>query len=124
MTITDVRTVAVAVTDQSAALDFYVSTLGFDKRMDAPIDDQTRWVEVAPPDATTSIALTPASTSIESDSDTGIRLVTADAAREREVLLSRGVDVDELLLWPDAPPMFSFRDPDGNILYVVQTVSP
>jgi lactoylglutathione lyase len=33
---------------------------------------------------------------------------------------SRGVDVDEVLRWPDAPPMFAFRDQDGNGLEIVE----
>ena len=31
-----------------------------------------------------------------------------------------GVDVDELLLWDGVPPMFDFRDPDGNTYDVSQ----
>ena len=38
-TLTDVRCVAVPVRDQDAALSFYVDTLGFELRMDAPISD-------------------------------------------------------------------------------------
>ena len=49
--ITDVRTVAVTVTDQDRALSFYVDTLGFEKRLDAPISPTMRWIEVAPPGA-------------------------------------------------------------------------
>ena len=56
-TITDVRTVGVTVTDQDDAIAFYVDTLGFEKRLDAPISPTMRWIEVAPPGATTSIAL-------------------------------------------------------------------
>ena len=50
-TITDVRTIGVNVSDQDRALDFYVDTLGFEKRLDAPISPKMRWVEVAPPGA-------------------------------------------------------------------------
>lgn len=32
-----------------------------------------------------------------------------------------GVNVDELLDWPDAPLMFAFRDIDANALYLVET---
>ena len=32
----------------------------------------------------------------------------------------RGGDVDELLLWDGVPPMFSFRDPDGNALVITE----
>ena len=35
--ITAVATVGIPVTDQDRALEFYVDTLGLDKRMDAPV---------------------------------------------------------------------------------------
>ncbi|MGI8505945.1 MAG: VOC family protein [Solirubrobacteraceae bacterium] len=54
--ISDIRTVGVPVTDQSRSLDFYVGKLGFEKRLDAPFGDG-RWLEVAPPGGSTSIAL-------------------------------------------------------------------
>ena len=44
--ITAVGTVAVPVTDQDRAVEFYVGTLGFEKRRDLPFGD-ARWVEVA-----------------------------------------------------------------------------
>jgi len=46
--ITGVHTVGVPVTDQDRALDFYVGTLGFDKRLDADMGGGRRWIEVAP----------------------------------------------------------------------------
>jgi lactoylglutathione lyase len=47
--ITDVRTVGVPVTDQNRALAFYVQKLGFEKRLDAPVEQfGGRWIEVAP----------------------------------------------------------------------------
>jgi hypothetical protein len=36
-------------------------------------------------------------------------------------LRAAGVDVGDLLNFPNVPPMFSFKDPDGNTLYVVQS---
>ena len=56
-TITDVHTIGVNVTNQDDAISFYVATLGFEKRLDAPISPTMRWIEVAPPGATTSVAL-------------------------------------------------------------------
>ena len=39
----------------------------------------------------------------------------------RHTYQAAAVDVDpEALRFPGAPPMFGFRDPDGNRLYVVQ----
>ena len=52
-TITDVRTIGVNVANQDDAIAFYVATLGFEKRLDAPISPTMRWIEVAPPGAST-----------------------------------------------------------------------
>ena len=118
-TMTDVRTIGIDVTDQDAALGFFVDRLGFDKRLDAPVSPTMRWIEVAPPGATTSIALNRADAG-GSPTDTGIRFTVPDAAAEHAALSERGVAVGEILRWPDVPPMFSFDDPDGNRFYVVE----
>jgi len=119
-TMTDIRTIGVTVRDQDAALDFYVGTLGFEKRLDAPISPTQRWVEVAPRGATTSLALTAGEP--VGPTDTGIRFAVADAESERTALATRGVAVGQLLKWDQVPPMFEFDDPDGNHFYVVETV--
>jgi catechol 2,3-dioxygenase-like lactoylglutathione lyase family enzyme len=119
--ITDVRTVGVPVSDQSRSLDFYVHKLGFEKRLDAPFGNG-RWLEVAPPGATTSIALVSAPQGAPIGVDTGIRLSTVDAAADHAALLAGGVDADaEIIRMGDyVPPMFTFRDPDGNRLVIVE----
>jgi hypothetical protein len=53
--------------------------------------------------------------------DTGLRLATSDAQKAHESLQAAGVDVDEVLDITGAPPMFLFRDPDGNTLVIVET---
>jgi catechol 2,3-dioxygenase-like lactoylglutathione lyase family enzyme len=119
--ITGISTVAIPVTDQDRAVDFYVGKLGFEKHMDAPLPQLGgRWIVVAPPGATTTIALTPASEAGPAGTDTGVRLVTPNAAAAHEALSSAGVATDELLSWPGVPPMFTFRDPDGNQLYLIE----
>jgi len=118
--ISDVRTVAVPVRDQQRALDFYGGVLGFETRMDSPFPGG-RWIEVAAPGATTTIALAAAQEGTATGVDTGIRFTTADATADHSGLAAAGVDVDaEVLRFPGVPPMFSFRDPDGNTLYVVE----
>ena len=118
--ISDVRTVGVPVTDQQRALDFYRGVLGFETRMDSPFPGG-RWIEVAAPGATTTIALAAAREGTATGVDTGIRFSTADATADHTALAAAGVDVDaEVLRFPGVPPMFSFRDPDGNTLYVVE----
>jgi catechol 2,3-dioxygenase-like lactoylglutathione lyase family enzyme len=121
--ITGVRTVAVPVTDQDRALEFYVGKLGFEKRMDVPFGEGVRWIEVAPTGAATSIALFPGGGQASTGVDTGIRLSTTDAASDHASLLAQGVDVDpEVLRMASAPPMFRFRDQDGNGLVIVEDV--
>jgi lactoylglutathione lyase len=121
--ITDVRSVGVSVADQDRALDFYVDVLGFDKTMDAPISPTMRWIEVAPPGASTSLALTAADSGAKGPTDAGIRFTVHDATAEHATLRARGVRVGELLEWDGVPPMFPFDDPDGNRFYVVQDPS-
>ena len=118
--IDDVRTVGVPVTDQDRALAFYVETLGFEARLDAPYAEGKRWIEVAPAGAATTIALVPAREGVPAGVETGIRLQTSDADAVNANLRARGVDADEVLRWPGAPPMFAFRDQDGNGLEIVE----
>ncbi|WP_431915928.1 VOC family protein [Nonomuraea jabiensis] len=119
--VTGVRTVGVPVTDQDRAVEFYVGTLGLEKRLDAPVEQLGgRWIEVAPPGATTTIALILAAPGTAVGVETGIRLGTADAASLHKELVARGADADELLRWEGVPPMFALRDPDGNGLEIVE----
>jgi lactoylglutathione lyase len=121
--ITAVRTVGVPVTDQARALAFYGGVLGFETRVDAPFGGG-RWIEVAPPGAATTVALAPAPEGTSVGVDTGVRFTTADATADHATLGAAGVDVDpEVLRYPGVPPMFSFRDPDGNTLYLVEALS-
>jgi lactoylglutathione lyase len=122
-TITDVRTIAVDVSDQDRALAFFTDKLGFEMRLDAPISPTTRWIEVAPPGATTSIALNATEGAQDVGTDTGIRFTVPDATAEHAALEDRGVAVGDLLRWDDVPPMFAFDDPDGNRFYIVEEMA-
>jgi catechol 2,3-dioxygenase-like lactoylglutathione lyase family enzyme len=119
-TISDVATVTVPVVDQDRARDFYVDVLGFEVRLDVPMPTGGRWLTVAAPHAAVALAL---SAGGAGGTDTGIRFVAGDVAAEHAGLEARGADVDAILDWPGVPPMFSFRDVDGNTLYVVEAVS-
>jgi predicted enzyme related to lactoylglutathione lyase len=119
--ITGVRTVSVPVTDQDRALDFYQNKLGFEKRLDAAYGAGQRWIEVAPAGAATTLALVPPGQGGHAGIDTGIRFTTGDAEAERADLQAHGVDVDaEIMRWPGVPPMFGLRDPDGNVLRIIE----
>ncbi len=119
-TIADVRTIGINVANQDDAVAFYVTTLGFEKRLDAPISPTMRWIEVAPPGATTSIALQASDGAADVGVDTGIRFTVPDAEAEHATMRERGINVGEVLRWEGVPPMYSFDDPDGNRFYVVE----
>jgi lactoylglutathione lyase len=122
-TITDVRTIGINVTNQDEALAFYVETLGFEKRLDAPISPTMRWLEVAPAGASTSLALNATEDTADVGTDTGVRFTVPDAAVEHAAMRERGIAVGDLLRWDDVPPMFAFDDPDGNRFYIVEEPS-
>jgi lactoylglutathione lyase len=118
--ITDVRTIGINVTNQEDAVAFYVDTLGFEKRLDAPISPTMRWIEVSPPHATTSIALNADDGTTAVTTDTGIRFTVPDAEAEHAAMRKRGVNVGDVMRWDGVPPMYTFHDPDGNQFYIVE----
>ena len=115
--VTRMRTVGVPVSDQDKALEFFVGTLGFEKRLDARIGESFRWVTVAAPGASATVALI---ASPGTGADTGIRFLVPDAPAEHAAMRQRGIDVGDLLRWPGVPPMYEFNDPDGNKFEIVE----
>ena len=120
--ISNIGTVGVPVSDQDRALEFYGGTLGFETRMDAPYGEGERWIEVAPPGAATTIALVRAGQGAPIGVDTQVRFSTDDAEADHAALRAKGVDTDAEVM-PYPVPMFSFRDPDGNRLLIVERPS-
>jgi catechol 2,3-dioxygenase-like lactoylglutathione lyase family enzyme len=120
--ITQVGTVIVPVRDQDQALEFYVGKLGFEQRTDIPFGKNDRWLEVAPPGAATTVALIPPREGEPVGIDTHMAFTTADVDADHASLRDLGVDVDEevMRMGDPVPPMFFFRDPDGNRLLIVQ----
>jgi catechol 2,3-dioxygenase-like lactoylglutathione lyase family enzyme len=121
--ISKVGTVVVPVSDQERSIAFYVDTLGFEKRTDVPFGDGYRWVEVGPAGAETTIAIVPPPPGNPTgDVQTGIGLNTDDIDAVHADLKERGVDVDAEVsrMGDPVPPLFWFRDPDGNTLMVVE----
>jgi catechol 2,3-dioxygenase-like lactoylglutathione lyase family enzyme len=119
-----VNTVIIPVAEQDQAIAFYVETLGLEKRVDVPFaDDKYRWVEVAPEGADTTIAICPPGPGGQSgNKDTGISLQVDDIDAYYAELKEAGVDVDAEVsrMGDPVPPMFWFRDPEGNSLMVVE----
>jgi catechol 2,3-dioxygenase-like lactoylglutathione lyase family enzyme len=128
-----VQLVTIPTTDQARSLAFY-QTLGFEVRADFPWADDYRWIEVYPPNSSTGLALVPAGPD-PVGIRTGIILNTADIKTAHARMKALGVDVDSEVARVGSPfkvrigaveqaeprpPMFWFRDPDGNQLLLVQ----
>jgi len=128
-----VQLVTIPTTDQSRSLHFYRS-LGFEVRADFPWADGHRWIEVYPPSASTGLALVPAGPD-PIGVRTGIILNTTDIGAAHKNMKHLGIDVDEDIARIGSPakarigaveqaepqpPMFWFRDPDGNELLLVE----
>jgi catechol 2,3-dioxygenase-like lactoylglutathione lyase family enzyme len=126
--------VVVPSSDQDRSVAFYES-LGFEARNDIPFGDGYRWVEVYPPGGTAGIALVPPQQGRATTVETGIILNTDEIDATHAQMRSNGIDVDAEIARPGTsvkvrigavelagpqPPMFYFRDPDGNALLIVQ----
>ncbi len=101
-TVTNIGVAMFTVADQDAALAFYTEKLGFELRADIQFGEhlEYRWLEVAPPDSTARLALNP-----PMGQEPG----------------GGGIDLDaEPVRTPGAPLMFMVRDPDGNVVVVVE----
>jgi catechol 2,3-dioxygenase-like lactoylglutathione lyase family enzyme len=121
--ITQVGTVMVPVSDQDRAIAFYTDKLGFELRADIPFGNGDRWVEVAPAGATTTIAIVAPREGEAVGIETRVGFSTSDVDADHAGLRAAGVDVDaEVMRMGDpVPPMFFFRDLDGNKFMVVET---
>ncbi|MCW3068008.1 MAG: hypothetical protein JWL67_633 [Solirubrobacterales bacterium] len=121
--ITQIGTVIVPVSDQDRSLEFYVESLGFEKRSDTPFGNGDRWLEVAPVGAATTLAIVPPRPGEPTGIETRVGFASQDVDGDHASLLARGVDVDPEVsrMGDPVPPMFFFRDPDGNSFIVVAT---
>ncbi|MEJ2886251.1 VOC family protein [Actinomycetospora aeridis] len=119
-TVTNLGVAMFTVADQDAAIAFYTDKLGWELRGDTRFgeDGGARWVEVAPPGSTARLALNPPMGGQPGGG--GIGVETPDVRAEHARLREAGVDVDDVSDEPGAPTLFMFRDPDGNIVAVVQ----
>lgn len=115
--------VTLPVSDVDRAKSFYES-LGWRMDIDLVISDDFRNVQVTPPHSQCSIQFGKGRTTAEPGSAQGMILVVDDIDAARDDLVSRGVDVSEVV--EAKPPGFEsvegrsyfaraqFSDPDGN----------
>lgn len=121
-TLSHIGVVMFAVADQDAALAFYTEKLGFEVRSDSRFGehDEMRWLEVAPPGSRARLALNPPMGGEPGGGSIGVE--SADVLGEHARLSGiGGVDIDPApMRTPGAPLLFMMRDPDGNVVVVVE----
>ncbi|CAA9587389.1 MAG: hypothetical protein AVDCRST_MAG18-4117 [uncultured Thermomicrobiales bacterium] len=114
----------IPISDADRALDFYINTLGFEKRTDSGQADGSRLIEVAPPGARRSITLARARRPHQGGQGqqfAGIILGTTDIHATYQRLRARGVTFIEPPTAQRAGMLQAqFLDRDGNGLVLVQ----
>jgi lactoylglutathione lyase len=121
-TVSSIAVVMFTVADQDDALAFYRDRLGWEVRGDSRFGEngEHRWVEVAPPGSVARLALNPPMFDEPGGSSIGVE--TTDVVGEhRRLSAIGGIDLDpEPMRTPGAPLMFMLRDPDKNVVVVVE----
>src|SRR4051812_14077272 len=122
-TVSNLGVAMFTVADQDAALAFYTQKLGFEVRSDSTFGEngEMRWLEVAPPGSVARLALNPPMN--DTPGGSGIGVETKDVLGEHARLSAiGGIALDpEPMQMPGTPLMFMLRDPDGNVVVVVES---
>jgi catechol 2,3-dioxygenase-like lactoylglutathione lyase family enzyme len=126
--IAGIHSTTILVSDQDAALRFYVDTLGWEKRQDNRLGAM-RFLTVAPPGAQTSLVLgqpeiygkQPPTVLGGGEGNSGISLTTPDLTSTYQELVARGVQFKQS---PEKMPWGAlatwFTDPFGNEFFLAE----
>ena len=109
--------VPIPASDVDRAKAFYVDKVGFHLDHDVQPGNGMRVIQLTPPGSSCSILLGTGMGEISDmkpGSIKGLHLVVANVGKAREALISRGVDVGEIVAYPDGIKFAGFSDPDGN----------
>ena len=115
-----ISVVKLAVSDVDRAVDFYVNKLGWQKTMDMPMDDGSRWVTIAPSGGQASFTLSKEESGGSGSPEDGpsVILEVDDVFKTQETLSKAGVEFAG-----DASAMpwggwTMFKDSEGNLIGV------
>ena len=121
MPITSVQLFSLPVSDQDRARDFYVDVLGFQLVREAQMSPDQRWLQVAPPGASTSITLVTWFPTMPAGSVKGTVLETDDLDGDVAQLIAKGVVIDGGVQDEPWGRFATFDDPDGNGIVLQET---
>lgn len=113
-----ISVVTLFVKDVDRAIDFYTKKLGWEKTMDAPMGDGTRWVTVAPHGAQTAFTLSQAGSDLAPDKTaggmSGVIIEVDDVNQTHEQFKKIGIEFTD---GPRQEPWGGwamFKDSEGN----------
>jgi catechol 2,3-dioxygenase-like lactoylglutathione lyase family enzyme len=122
--ISHIHSTTIVVSDQDAALDFYVNTLGWEKAMDNSVGPEMRFLTVVPPGATTQLVLGVPGWLGEGRApggETGISLISTDIDADYESLTQRGVKFRQpVSVMPWGQKATWFFDRDENVFFLAE----
>jgi predicted enzyme related to lactoylglutathione lyase len=112
-----ISVVSVLVNDVDRAVDFYCNKLGWEKTMDVPMDENNRWVTVAPSNERTSFTLTKGGPMWSPDrvgGFSGVIVEVDDVFATHDQLQKRGVEFAEAPRMEPWGGFAMFTDSEGN----------
>jgi catechol 2,3-dioxygenase-like lactoylglutathione lyase family enzyme len=110
-----VKFVAIPVSDQDAALEFYTQRCGFRVITDQPFDGTQRWIELGIGKSETRVVLfTMKEQKAMIGTHSNVTFVADNVAKTYEEMAANGVVFDQVPKKADWGTSAIFRDPDGN----------
>ena len=113
-----ISVVSLFVNDIDRAVSFYTQKLGWEKTMDVPMGDDTRWVTIAPPGEKTSFVLTkggPMWSPERVGGFSGVIIEVDDVFKAFDRLKSAGVEFEEEPRTEPWGGWAMFKDSEGNV---------
>jgi catechol 2,3-dioxygenase-like lactoylglutathione lyase family enzyme len=122
MSIRDIAIVSIPVEDPERSRTFFTDQLGFVVVRDTPMGPDQRWIQVAPPNASTSLTLVTWFPNMKPGGIGGIVLETDDIDATVSDAQKRGLEMGPM---QEAPwgRFVTFDDPDGNGFVIQQTAA-
>lgn len=118
--------VPVPVSDVDRAKAFYAEKVGFHVDHDTQPSDGVRVVQLTPPGSACSIVIGTGMGDIsqmQPGTIKALHLVVKDVRELRDLLISRGVEMGEIIEYPGGFKFCGFSDPDGNS-WLLQEIPP
>lgn len=113
MTITSFEIVSVPVSDPQRAKHFYRDVLGFQLLRESPMGPGQTWIQLAPAEGGTTIALVTWFDAMRPGGLQGVMLNVTDIAADHSTLAARGLVLSAISTAPWGR-YATFSDPDGN----------